>query len=92
MSSEEIKTKTIDPDFPFYNENPKVETWAVLLMAAAAIYLTISIFAEIHYPSYLGVVIFLAVPLTAFLVAARGKMSLIVKKFKAMDFVLAESV
>jgi hypothetical protein len=87
MNSEEIKTKTIDPDFPFYNENPKIETWGILLFAAAVIWTTVSIFAEIDYPGYSGPIIFCAIPLAAFLIVARGKISLIVKKFKAMDFV-----
>ena len=87
MISEENKTKTIDPDFPFYNDNPRIETWGLLLFAAAVIWTTISIFAEIDYPGYSGPVIFCAIPLAAFLIAARGKMTLIVKKFKAMDFV-----
>ena len=87
MNSEEIKTKTIDPDFPFYNENPKIETWGILLFAVAVIWTTVSIFAEIDYPGYSGPIIFCAIPLAAFLIVARGKMTLIVKKFKAMDFV-----
>lgn len=87
MSTAEIKTKTIDPDFPFYNENPKIETWRILVFAAAVIYLSLSIFLEFEYPGYLGPIVFCVIPLAAFLVGARGKMSLIVKKFKAMDFV-----
>ena len=87
MSSEKNQTKTVDPDFPFYNENPKIEIWGILILAAAVIYITLSIFLEFQYPRYVGPIVFCAVPLAAFLIAARGRMSLIVKKFKAMDFV-----
>ena len=87
MSNAEIKTKKIDPDFPFYNENPKIAAWGILVLAAAVIYMSLSIFLEFDYPWYLGPIIFCAVPLTAYLIVARGKMSLIVKKFKAKDFV-----
>ena len=87
MSTEQIKTKPIEPDFPFYNDNPRIAKWGIALFAAAVIYLSLSIFLEFDYPGYLGVILFFAVPLAAFLVVARGKMSLIVKKFKAMDFV-----
>ncbi|MBO4900514.1 MAG: hypothetical protein J5509_09505 [Lachnospiraceae bacterium] len=87
MASEEKRTKIIDPDFPFYKENPKLELWGILLLAAAVIWTSISVFAEINYPGYSGPIIFCAIPLAAFLIAARGRMSLIVKKFKAMDFV-----
>ena len=81
------ETKTIDPDFPFYDDNPKIETWGIILFAAAVIWTTVSIFAEIEYPGYSGPVIFCAIPLAAYLIVARGKMTLIVNKFKAMDFV-----
>ena len=81
------ETKTIDPDFPIYDDNPKIETWGIILFAAAVIWTTVSIFAEIEYPGYSGPVIFCAIPLAAYLIVARGKMTLIVKKFKAMDFV-----
>ena len=87
MSNAEIKTKKIDPDFPFYNENPKIAAWGILVLAAAVIYMSLSIFLEFDYPWYLGPIVFCAVPLTAYLIVARGKMSLIVKKFKAKDFV-----
>ena len=87
MNSEEKKTKIIDPDFPFYNENPRIELWGILLFAAVVIWLTISIFVEIDYPGFSGAFIFFALPLAAFLIVARGKMTLIVKKFKGMDFV-----
>ena len=87
MSNEKTTTKVIEPDFPFYKENPKIEVWGILVLAAAVIYLSLSIFMEFEYPGYLGVILFCAIPLAAFLVVAKGKMSLIVKKFKAMDFV-----
>lgn len=87
MSTAEIKTKTIDPDFPFYNENPAIPVWGIIVFAAAVIYLSLSVFLQIDYPGYLGAILFCVIPLAAFLVVARGKMSLIVKKFKAMDFV-----
>ena len=87
MSTAEIKTKTIDPDYPFYNENPRIPLWGILVFAAAVIYLSLSVFLQIDYPGYLGAILFCVIPLAAFLVVARGKMSLIVKKFKAMDFV-----
>lgn len=87
MNLEENKAKFIDPDFPFYNENPKIEPWGLLLLAAAVIYLTISIFTEIQYPGYLGPIAFCGIPLIAYLIVARGKLSLIVRKFKANDFV-----
>ncbi len=87
MNSEETKTKVIDPDFPFYNDNPKIQPWGILLFAAAVIYLSLSVFLEIEYPPYLGPVVFCALPLAAFLIVAKGRMSLIVKKFKAIDFV-----
>ena len=87
MSSEKKEAKVINPDFPFYNDNPPIQTWGILLFAAAVIWTTISIFAEIEYPGYSGPIIFCAIPLAAYLIAARGKLSYIVKKFKAMDFV-----
>lgn len=87
MISEENKTKVINPDFPFYNDNPIIEPWGILLFTAVVIWMTISTFIEIEYPGYSGPIIFCALPLAVFLIAARGKMSLIVKKFKAMDFV-----
>lgn len=87
MSNKENKTKVIDPDFPFYNDDPKIEPWGIILFAAAALYLTLSVFFEIEYPGYLGAVLFCVIPLAAYLTVTRCKMSLIVKKFKAMDFV-----
>lgn len=87
MISEKKETRVPDPDYPFYNENPHIETWGILLLAAAVIWTTISILAEVEYPGYSGPIIFCAIPLVAYLITARGKMSLIVKKFKAMDFV-----
>ena len=87
MSSEKKEAKVINPDYPFYNDNPPIQTWGILLFAAAVIWTTISIFAEIEYPGYSGPIIFCAIPLAAYLIAARGKLSYIVKKFKAMDFV-----
>ena len=87
MSMEETKTGVIDPDFPFYNDNPKIKTWGILLFAAVVIYLSLSVFLEIQYPWYFGPIVFCSLPLAAFLIVARGKMSLIVKKIKAMDWV-----
>ena len=87
MNSEETKTKVIDPDFPFYNDNPKIETWGILLLAAVVVLLSVSTFLEIRYPWYLGPILFCSLPLAAFLIVARGRMSLIVKKFKVIDFV-----
>ena len=81
------KTKVIDPDYPFYNGNPGIALWGILLLAAVVIWTTISTFVEIEYPGYSGPFIFCGLPLAAFLIVARGKLSLIVKKFKAMDFV-----
>ena len=87
MSEKENKVKVIDPDFPFYNDVPKIEPWGIIVFAAAAIYLTLSIFFEFQYPGYWGAVLFGAIPLAAYLAGSRCKISLIVKKFKAMDFV-----
>ena len=87
MSSEAKKTGVIDPDYPFYNDNPTIKPWGILILAAAVIYLSLSIFLEIEYPWYWGAILFCLIPLAAFLIVAKGKMSLIVKKFKAMDFV-----
>lgn len=42
MSTEQIRTKTIEPDFPFYYDNPRIAKWGTALFAAAVIYLSLS--------------------------------------------------
>ena len=91
MNKEEIKEEkketNLKLDFPFYNDNPKLKVWEILILLVPVVFFTIYSFLPNNFLGSFGAYTFCGSELIAFLIVARGKISLIVKKPKIRDFV-----
>ena len=91
MKNEELKEEkqinNLKLDFPFYNDNPKIKAWEILMLIVPAILFTIYTFLPVKFLGSFGAYVFCGVQLIVFLIVSRGKISLIVKKPKIRDFV-----
>ena len=92
MEIEEIKENKEEKfklDFPFYNDNPKIKPLDIVILAIMPILFTIYTFLPNNFLGSFGAYVFCFSQLAAFLIVARGKISLIVKKPKFRDIVRA---
>lgn len=71
-------------DFPFY-DNFKI--WDLIILSIVPILFTIYTFIPFSFPGISGAFIFTFAQLGAFLIVARGKISLLVKKLTVRDIV-----
>lgn len=83
----EIKEEKFKLDFPFYNDNPKIKPLDIVILAIMPILFTIYTFLPNNFLGSFGAYVFCISEVAAFLIVARGKISLIVKKPKIRDFV-----
>ena len=74
-------------DYPFYNDNPPLKIKDIIILAIVPIFFTIFTFTPYSFPGKSGAYIFCFSQLLAFLYVARGKISLLIKKPKFIDFV-----
>lgn len=73
-------------DFPFYNDNPKINMKDIVILLSMPILFTIYTFLPFEIPFGLGPYVFFIAHLLAFLYVARGNISLLIKKPKFKDF------
>ena len=84
--TENIENNNLKLDFPFYNENPKIGVLDIIVLLIPIVFFTIYTFLPDSFLGGFGPYVFCGTLLGAFLIAARGKISLIVKKPKLKDF------
>lgn len=80
--AKEKKTKI---DFPFYKD-PNIKVLDIFALAIVPLLFTVYIFTPLTIPGGFGPYVFCGLQLAAFLFVSRGKISLLIKKPKAIDF------
>ena len=78
--------KNNELDFPFYNDNPKINTKDIIVLLLVPILFTIYTFMPFDIPFGLGPFVFFGIHFLAFLYVARGKISLLIKKPSCKDY------